>query len=149
MPGVAPVRPPSFRNKRGSLKGSFRGSRGNSFRGSIRTVRHGSTKGSFRGSFRAIKQNVPPNIPARAVMKPKIETRMVRDNELIAKHCIVHRTSLKCIKYFLKRFWALVSLGLFLEVWICTILIYCTILVYCTYVLYLYTVLFLCTILIY
>ena len=80
--GGGMVRPPSFKTKRGSLrgslKGSFHGNRGNSFRGgSIRGHR-----GSMRGSFRVPKQGPGGGAPTRshtsnAVMKqPKVETKM-------------------------------------------------------------------------
>lgn len=76
------VRPPSFRVKRGSLrgslKGSFHGKRGNSFRGgSIRGHR-----GSMRGSFRVPKQGPGGGAPTRSHManailkQPKVETKM-------------------------------------------------------------------------
>lgn len=77
-------RPHSFRGKRGSFQGSFRGSsfrgnhRANSFRGGSIRGRKGSTKGSFRGSFKAMKQNNPPAVPARQSpqFKPIIETKL-------------------------------------------------------------------------
>ena len=80
--GGGMVRPPSFKTKRGSLrgslKGSFHGNRGNSFRGgSIRGHR-----GSMRGSFRVPKQGPGGGAPTRshtsnAMMKlPKVETKM-------------------------------------------------------------------------
>ena len=81
VPGASIVRPSSFRGRRGSsLKGSFRGTKG-SFRNASRPPHHSSTgRGSFRGSFRAVKQS-PPAVPVRAAMKPKIETKMVRERE--------------------------------------------------------------------
>ena len=76
------ARPPSFRVKRGSLrgslKGSFHGNRGNSFRGgSIRGHR-----GSMRGSFRVPKQGPGGGVPTRShasnavIKQPKVETKM-------------------------------------------------------------------------
>ena len=80
--GGGMVRPASFKTRkgslRGSLKGSFHGNRGNSFRGgSIRGHR-----GSMRGSFRVPKQGPGGGAPTRshtsnAMMKqPKVETKM-------------------------------------------------------------------------
>lgn len=77
------MRPSSFRGRRGSsLKGSFRGGTKGSFRGGTRPLHVSNNNRSFRGSFRAIKQS-PPAVPVRAAMKPKIETKMVRENKNI------------------------------------------------------------------
>ncbi|CAI8049417.1 Serine/threonine-protein kinase D3 [Geodia barretti] len=70
-------RGPSFRNRRGSMKGSLRGSfhgnRGNSFRGgSIR-----GRRGSKRGSFRVPKPGMNPGkVSPSNLIKPKVETRL-------------------------------------------------------------------------
>lgn len=75
------MRPASFRGKRGSirgsLKGSFHGNRGNSFRGSSMRGRKGSMRGSFRvpkpGPLGGVQTRTGTNI---AMLKPKVETKL-------------------------------------------------------------------------
>ena len=74
-------RPPSFKTKRGSLRGSFHGNRGNSFRGGSTRGRKGSTRGSFRVPKQGPGSGAPPRTTANAAaavlkQQPKVETKM-------------------------------------------------------------------------
>ena len=126
-------RGPSFRNRRGSMKGSLRGSfhgnRGNSFRGgSIR-----GRRGSKRGSFRVPKPGMSPGgkVPPSNMVKPKVETRL--DISLFYQvlrscdhHMIIMLWSCDLCRCFQRRYWGLVSLVLSMEVRsnMCTLLVY-------------------------